>query len=46
MWWRQRRSDEDFADEIRAHLESEADRLVGEGLTAADARAAAHRDLR
>lgn len=45
MWWRRRRSDEDFADEIRSHLESEADRLVGEGLTAADARAAAHREF-
>ena len=43
MWWRQRRSDEDFADEIRAHLDNEADRLVRDGLTQADARAAAHR---
>ncbi len=33
MWWRRRRSDEDFAAEVRAHLENEADRLVGEGMT-------------
>jgi hypothetical protein len=41
-WWR-RRTDEDFAAEIRAHLENEADRLVGEGMTRDEARAAAHR---
>jgi predicted permease len=38
-----RRSDEDFADEVQAHLDLETDRLVGEGLNEADARAAARR---
>jgi putative ABC transport system permease protein len=40
--WR-RRSDEDFAAEVRAHLDNEAHRLVGEGMTPDEARAAAHR---
>jgi predicted permease len=38
-----RRSDADFAEEIAAHLELEADRLVAEGLTREQAIAAAHR---
>ena len=41
--WRRRRTDDDFAAEVRAHLENEADRLVGEGMTPDEARAAAHR---
>jgi predicted permease len=40
--WR-RPSDEDFAAEVRAHLDTEAERLVGEGMTPDEARAAAHR---
>ncbi len=43
MWWRRTRSDEDFAAEVRAHLENETDRLVGEGMPPDVARAAAHR---
>ncbi len=38
-----RRSDADFAEEIAAHLELEADRLVAEGLTREQAIDAAHR---
>jgi predicted permease len=45
MWWRRRRTDEDFAEEIRAHLALEVDRLVEEGMTPGDARAAAHREF-
>jgi predicted permease len=37
MFWRRRRTDEDFASEIDAHLESEVERLVDEGLTRDDA---------
>jgi predicted permease len=40
---RKRRSDRDFADEIRAHLELETERLVAEGLSPAAARDAARR---
>ena len=36
MWGRRRRSDEDFAQEVRAHLEIEADRLIAEGCDPAD----------
>ena len=43
MWRRPRRTDEDFADEIRAHLAFEAERLVEQGMTPDEARAAAHR---
>ncbi|HET7218355.1 MAG TPA: ABC transporter permease, partial [Vicinamibacterales bacterium] len=38
-----RRSDGDFDDEIRAHLEAETDRLVADGMSRADAEAAARR---
>jgi macrolide transport system ATP-binding/permease protein len=41
--FRRRRADEDFSDEVLAHIELETDRLVAEGLSAEDARAAAHR---
>ena len=41
-FWRPRR-DEDFSDEVRAHLALEADRLIGEGLTPAAAHAEALR---
>ncbi|MGO9009495.1 MAG: ADOP family duplicated permease [Bryobacteraceae bacterium] len=43
MIGRRKRCDEDFAQEISAHLELEADRLREEGLSEAEARAAAHR---
>ena len=42
MVWRRRR-DEDFADEVRSHLEHEAERLHAEGLTQDAAQAAARR---
>jgi putative ABC transport system permease protein len=38
-----KRSDDDFAKEIRAHLDIEAARLEEEGMTPEEARAAAHR---
>src|SRR5262245_6920316 len=43
MRWRRRRSDEDFKREIDAHLAAEAEQLVEEGLSSADAHAAAIR---
>jgi putative ABC transport system permease protein len=39
-WWR-RPTDEEFGDEVQAHLDIEADRLVAEGMTPDEARAAA-----
>jgi predicted permease len=45
MPWRRRRTDEDFTAEIRAHLEHEAERLMAEGMSADDARAAAQREF-
>ena len=41
MWWRRR--DEDFAEEIRSHLELETDRLVSDGMSPAEARVTARR---
>src|SRR6185369_7982613 len=38
-----KRPDEDFADEIAAHIDLEAQRLIDEGLPPAEARAAARR---
>ena len=38
-----KRSDQDFAEEIQAHLELETDRLIAGGMTPQDARAAAER---
>jgi predicted permease len=43
QFWRRRRSDADFADEIASHLELEADQLAREGMPPADARAGARR---
>lgn len=43
MFWRRRQSDEDFGDEIRAHIELEVERLEGEGIRTQDAEAAARR---
>jgi predicted permease len=41
MFWRRRRSDADFADEIASHLQLEADQREREGVSAADARSGA-----
>jgi predicted permease len=41
--WKRRRTPEDFSHEVEAHLVLEAERLIGEGMTPADARAAARR---
>ena len=46
MWpFRRRRSEEDFSEELQAHLEFEADRLAGEGLRPEDARSAARKSF-
>src|SRR5689334_20594558 len=38
-----KRTDMDFADELRAHIELETERLIASGMTPADASAAAHK---
>ncbi|MEX2280908.1 MAG: ABC transporter permease [Gemmatimonadota bacterium] len=43
MFWRRNRSELDFADEIESHIHHEADQLMREGATEADAFAAARR---
>ena len=43
--FRRRRTENDFADEIRAHVEHETERLVQNGLSPEDARAAALRSF-
>lgn len=43
--WRHGRAQEDFSEEIRAHLEMETDRLRGEGLSEAEASAQARREF-
>jgi predicted permease len=43
VFWRRRRSDEDFADEISAHLANEIDRLVEDGLSRDEATVRARR---
>lgn len=45
MFWRRRRSEDDISDEIRTHLDLEADDLVAEGLPEQQARAAARREF-
>ena len=45
MFRRQRRSEDDVSEEIRAHLELETEDLVAEGLSEQQARAAARRDF-
>ena len=40
-----RRTDQDFADEVQAHLDLEIARLVADGMSPADARAAARRSF-
>src|SRR5450631_2803652 len=44
MFWR-KRSAEDFAEEIKMHLELEADELRGEGLSEDEARSKARREF-
>jgi putative ABC transport system permease protein len=43
MFEKRRRPDADFAEEIRAHIQLEADRLEADGMSPEDARAAAER---
>ena len=43
MWPWQKRSDEDFREEIQANVALETDRLMAEGMSPQDARAAALR---
>ncbi len=45
MFWRRRRTDTDFSEELRAHLELETDRLREQGFSDEDARAMARRNL-
>src|ERR1035437_3058605 len=45
MMWRNGRSQTDFSEEIRAHIEMETDRLLGEGLSEAEAFAQARREF-
>ena len=43
MWGRRRRTEEDFAQEVESHLRLETDKLIDEGMSPDDARAAAFR---
>ena len=43
MWGRRRRTEEDFAREVESHLRLETDKLIDEGMSPDDARAAAFR---
>ena len=43
MWRRRRRTEEDFAQEVESHLRLETDKLIDEGMSPDDARAAAFR---
>ncbi|MGH9401388.1 MAG: ADOP family duplicated permease [Terriglobia bacterium] len=45
MFWRRKRTQSDFSEELQAHLALEADRLRAEGLSDEEARAAARRNL-
>lgn len=45
MFWRRKRSQRDFAEELQAHLALEADRLREAGMSEAEALAAARRNL-
>jgi len=45
MWWRRKRSFNDFSSEIQAHLELEIDRLRGEGLSEQEARRQARKEF-
>jgi putative ABC transport system permease protein len=43
MFWKRRRSDRDFREEIQSHIDIETERLIAEGFSAAEARSAARR---
>jgi hypothetical protein len=43
MWWRRHRGDDDFREEVDAHIALEAARLVADGAAADEARADAQR---
>ncbi|HEY6307970.1 MAG TPA: ABC transporter permease, partial [Candidatus Angelobacter sp.] len=45
MFWRGKRKDRDFGEEIQAHIALEAERLRGEGLSKTDAMAAARKQF-
>ncbi|HLK66363.1 MAG TPA: ABC transporter permease [Bryobacteraceae bacterium] len=45
MWWRKRRSFDDFSAEIRSHLEHESDELEGTGAQRGDAEMTARRSF-
>lgn len=45
MFWRRKRSDHDFSEEIRSHIEIEAERLRDEGLSESAAAAAANKQF-
>jgi predicted permease len=45
MWWRHRRRDEDFREEVEAHLALETERLIADGRRPGDARDAALRSF-
>jgi hypothetical protein len=45
MFWRGKRDQEDFSEELRAHLELEADRLREQGFSAEHAQVMAHRNV-
>jgi predicted permease len=43
MFWKRRRSDADFREEIQSHIDIETKRLIDEGVSPAEARSAARR---
>jgi putative ABC transport system permease protein len=43
MFWKRRRSDRDYREEIQSHIDIETERLIAEGFSAAEARSAARR---
>ncbi|MCP5111885.1 MAG: permease, partial [bacterium] len=43
MFWKRSRSDDDFREEIEAHIDLEAERLIAEGMDPEEARRAARR---
>ena len=43
MFWKRRRSDRDFGEEIQSHIDMETERLIAEGFSPAEARSAARR---
>jgi len=45
MFWRRKRAESDFTEEIQSHLRLEVERLRGEGMNQAEAEAAARREF-